>query len=157
MASAEKLFNKHGRIVEKMTQDELRTWVEISGIARRDQAQMMGITVGALMRWLDKKEDLEEMPLVFLCTVISLHAVHEEIFPERDATTWFEIPLTENTSTCPKDFLPDTLMPLLDYLSGTKTADQILDGYRPNWREEDHSDWEVFVASDGAKSIRPRS
>jgi hypothetical protein len=45
----------------------------------------------------------------------------------------------------------------LDFASGHTDAEQILTNWDPHWRDRYRSDFEVFRATDGQLSIRPKA
>ncbi|MFE7757666.1 helix-turn-helix domain-containing protein [Streptomyces sp. NPDC057429] len=126
------------------------------GFSWRDIARMLQVSVPAVQKWRrqggvsgGKRRHLAS--LVALCDQIAEHYLIQEI------ASWFEMPLASTAPVTPIDLFaanrPDLI---LDNASGHVDVEEILTKYDPEWRETYRSDFEVYLDTDSAMSIRPK-
>lgn len=127
------------------------------GFAWRDIARLVGVSVPAVQKWRkgDKASGDSRKKLASLlaaCDLITSHYMVEEI------ASWFEIPLSSSAPVTPIDLYADDRADLaFDFASGHADPEVLLTQFDPDWRERYRSEFEVFEASDGVRSIRPKS
>ena len=72
-----------------------------------------------------------------------------------EIASWFEMPLSSLAPVTPIDLYADDRADLVfEFASGHTDPEAILTQFDPDWRERYRSDFEVFEASDGNRSIR---
>lgn len=128
-----------------------------SGFAWRDIARMLGVSVPALQKWRrgEKISGANRRKLAGLVAACDLVETHYLI---HDPASWFEMPLYNDVPITPIDLYVSSRTDLLfDYASGHLDSETVLSEFDADWRETYRSDFEVFVASDGQRSIRIKS
>lgn len=138
---------------------ELLNALSEAGFAWRDIARLVQVSVPALQKW--RKGDgmtganrYKVAKIVALLEVLANHFINEP-------ASWLEMPVKEGVSLSRLDLAADgrydLVLELISDDGDPISATAILDEYRPDWRESlvDGS-FEVFTASDGVASIRPR-
>lgn len=124
------------------------------GFAWRDIARMVGVSVPAVQKWRkgvkasgDSRARLAS--LLAACDLIALHYMVDEI------ASWFEMPLVAAAPVTPIDLYAANRADLVfEFASGHVDPEALLTEFAPDWRERYQSDFEVFVAGDGNRSIR---
>ena len=124
------------------------------GFAWRDVSRLVGVSVPAVQKWRkgekasgDSRKKLAS--LLAACDLIADHYMVEEI------ASWFEMPLSSLAPVTPIDLYADDRADLVfEFASGHTDPEAILTQFDPDWRERYRSDFEVFEASDGNRSIR---
>lgn len=127
------------------------------GFAWRDVARMVGVTVPALQKWRkggaasgDNRSKVASV--LAACDIITLH------YMVQDIASWFEIPLSPAAPLTSIDLFSHGSIDLVfDYAYGQTDPEELLTRFDPTWRERYHSDFEVFEASDGHRSIRAKA
>ena len=124
------------------------------GFAWRDVARLVGVSVPAIQKWRrgDKASGdsrLKVASLLAACDIIADHYMIEQI------ASWFEMPLVMSAPVTPLDLYAANRGDLVfDLASGHADPEMLLTEFDPEWRERYRSDFEVFEASDGHRSIR---
>ncbi|MER6773116.1 hypothetical protein ABT389_25680 [Streptomyces bacillaris] len=144
--------NARGKLAPKALLEELADL----GFAWRDVARMVGVSVPAIQKWRraggvsgENRRNLAS--LLALCDEIT------ERYHIQEVASWFEMPLASNAPIRPIDMYAEGRPELvLEHASGHGDVEQILSAYDPNWRERFRSDFEVYLDTDGAMSIRPK-
>lgn len=145
--------NTRGRTSTKEMLDELADL----GFAWRDVAKLVGVSVAAIQKWRRGEGTTGEnrrkvASLLAACDLVSEHYGIQEI------SSWFEMPLQLGVPVTPVDLWACGRSDLvLDFASGHTDAEQILSNWDPQWRDRYRSDFEVFRATDGQLSIRPKA
>lgn len=124
------------------------------GFAWRDIARLVGVSVPAVQKWRkgekasgDSRKKLAS--LLAACDLITSHYMVEEI------ASWFEMPLSSLAPVTPIDLYADDRADLVfEFASGHADPEVLLTQFDPDWRERYRSDFEVFEAGDGNRSIR---
>ncbi|WP_410644982.1 hypothetical protein [Amycolatopsis sp. lyj-346] len=128
------------------------------GMGWSDIAEVVGVSVSAIRKWRKGGEASPESrrklaQIAGLLDVLAENGLVEE--PAR----WMEmdLPLEAGYFIRPLDlYLEGHVVALIDLAEQRQTIAQVLDQVRPNWRES-RSDFEVFVDTDGERSIRHRN
>lgn len=127
------------------------------GFAWRDIARMVGVSVAAIQKWRRGERITGEnrrhlAGLLAACDLVANH------YLVSDVASWFEMPLMSDTPITPIHLYaanrPDLVF---DYASGHSDPAAVLDEFDAGWRERYRSDFEVFEASDGQRSLRPKA
>lgn len=124
------------------------------GFAWRDIAQMVGVSVPAVQKWRkgekasgDSRARLAS--LLAACDLIASHYMVDEI------ASWFEMPLSPSAPVTPITLYAANRADLVfEFASGHSDPEVLLTEFDPEWRERYRSDFEVFEAGDGSRSIR---
>lgn len=124
------------------------------GFAWRDIARLVGVSVPAVQKWRkgerasgDSRKKLAS--LLAACDLITDHYMVEEI------ASWFEMPLSSSAPITPIDLYASERADLVfEFASGHADPEALLTQFEPDWRERYRSEFEVFEASDGSRSIR---
>ncbi len=124
------------------------------GFAWRDIAQMVGVSVPAVQKWRrgekasgDSRASLAS--LLAACDLIASHYMVDEI------ASWFEMPLSPSAPVTPITLYATNRADLVfEFASGHTDPEVLLTEFDPGWRERYRSDFEVFEAGDGNRSIR---
>ncbi|MGH3870042.1 MAG: hypothetical protein ACRDSR_00765 [Pseudonocardiaceae bacterium] len=81
-----------------------------------------------------------------------------EYYGIREVASWFEMPPQLGVPVTPVDLWARGRSDLvLDFASGHTDSEQLLTNGDPQWRDRYRSDFEVFHAADGQRSIRPKA
>lgn len=135
--------------------DMLRELADL-GFAWRDIAQLVGVSVPAIQKWRRGEgttgENRQKVArLLAACDLITDHYLIQ------DVASWFEMPIQMGVPVTPIDLWaggrPDLV---LDCASEHTPPLETLNAWDPNWRDRYRSDFEVFRAEDGQRSIRPK-
>lgn len=126
------------------------------GFAWRDVARLVQVSVPAVQKWRkggkasgDSRQRLAS--LLAACELITNHYLVEEI------ASWFEMPLSSAAPVTPVDlYAVDRADLVFELASGQSDPEALLTEFDPGWRERYRSDFEVFEAGDGKRSIRMR-
>lgn len=124
------------------------------GFAWRDISRLVGVSVPAVQKWRkgerasgDSRKKLAS--LLAACDLITDHYMVEEI------ASWFEMPLSSSAPITPIDLYASERADLVfEFASGHADPEALLTQFEPDWRERYRSEFEVFEASDGSRSIR---
>lgn len=127
------------------------------GFAWRDIAHLINVSVPAVQKWRkgEKASGDNRMRLASLlaaCDLIKSHYMVEEI------ASWFDMPLSPLAPVTPVIlYAADRPDLVFELASGHMNPEALLTEFDPDWRERYRSDFEVFEASDGKRSIRMKS
>ena len=127
------------------------------GFAWRDIARMLGVSVPAVQKWRrgeritgDNRSNLAG--LLAACDLVTEHYLVSEV------ASWFAMPIVADSPLTPADLYAARQADLVfDYASGHSDPEAVLTNFDPDWRERYRSEYEVFTASDGQRSLRPKS
>jgi transcriptional regulator with XRE-family HTH domain len=125
------------------------------GFAWRDIARMVGVSVPAVQKWrrgdaASGENRARLARLVAACDLVTEHAA------VADVASWFEMPLSPDAPVTPMDLWSDARHDLVFECALDRQAPSaLLDQWDPDWRERFHSDYEVAVADDGRRYLRP--
>jgi transcriptional regulator with XRE-family HTH domain len=137
-------------LLEELTRDRGMGWSDI--------AEVVGVSVSAIRKWRKGGEASPESRQK-LSRIAGLLDVLEEKGLVEDPAAWMEmdLPLEAGYFIRPLDlYVEGHVTSLIDLAERRQTVAQVLDQVRPNWRES-RSDFEVFVDTDGERSIRHRN
>jgi transcriptional regulator with XRE-family HTH domain len=127
------------------------------GMGWSDIAAVVSVSISAIRKWR-KGGDASPESRLKLARIGALLDVLEEKGLVQDPAAWMEVdlPLDSGYFIRPLDlYLEGHVSALIDLAEQRKTVAQVLDQVRPNWRTN-RSDFEVFVDTDGERSIRRR-
>lgn len=150
------LDDRSHRWARESTQEllsELRGW----GFAWRDVARIVGVSVPALQKWRKGASQSGANRLKLARLVATVEYVERE-FLINDVASWLEMPIRTGVHLTALDLLADNRDVLvIELASEQATPEKVLDEFEPEWRIKlvDNA-FEVFIASDGSKAIRPR-
>ena len=144
--------NERGKLAPKVLLDEIGDL----GFAWRDVARMIGVSVPAVQKWrrsggVTGENRRRLASLLALCDEIT------ERYGIQEVASWFEMPISSIAPVTPIDLYTERQSTLvLDHAWGHCDTEDILAAYDPDWRERFHSDFEVYLDTDGEMSIRPK-
>lgn len=124
------------------------------GFAWRDIARMVGVSVPAVQKWRKGEKAsgdsrIRIASLLAACDLITSHYMVDEI------ASWFEMPLSSSAPVTPIVLYAANRADLVfEFASGHADPEALLSEFDPDWRERYRSDFEVFEAGDGNRSIR---
>lgn len=124
------------------------------GFAWRDIARLVHVSVPAVQKWRKGEKASGESrqrlaSLLAACDLITDHYLVDEI------ASWFEVPLSVSAPMTPIDlYSADRADLVFEFASGHVDPEALLTQFDPDWRERYRSDFEVFEAGDGNRSIR---
>ena len=124
------------------------------GFAWRDIARMVGVSVPAVQKWRKGEKASGDSrhriaSLLAACDLITSHYMVDEI------ASWFEMPLSSSAPVTPIVLYAANRADLVfEFASGQVDPEALLSEFDPDWRERYRSDFEVFEAGDGNRSIR---
>ncbi len=124
------------------------------GFAWRDIARLVGVSVPAVQKWRKGEKAsgdsrIRIASLLAACDLITSHYLVDEI------ASWFEMPLSSAAPVTPITLYAAHRADLVfDFASGHADPEALLSEFDPDWRERYRSDFEVFEAGDGNRSIR---
>jgi transcriptional regulator with XRE-family HTH domain len=127
------------------------------GMGWSDIAEVVGVSISAIRKWR-KGGDASPESRSKLARIAALLDVLEEKGLVQDPAAWMEmdLPLDSGYFIRPLDlYLEGHVLALIDLAEQRQTVTQVLDQVKPNWRTN-RSDFEVFVDTDGQRSIRLR-
>jgi hypothetical protein len=124
------------------------------GFAWRDIARLVNVSVPAVQKWRkgekvsgDNRHRMAS--LLAACDLIKSHYMVEEI------ASWFEMPLSSSAPITPITLYAANRADLVfEFANGQVDPEALLSEFEPDWRERYRSDFEVFEAGDGNRSIR---
>jgi len=128
------------------------------GMGWSDIAEVVGVSISAIRKWR-KGGDASPESRSKLARIAALLDVLEEKGLVQDPAAWMEmdLPLDSGYFIRPLDlYLEGHVLRLIDLAEQRQTVTQVLDQVKPNWRTN-RSDFEVFVDTDGQRSIRLRN
>jgi transcriptional regulator with XRE-family HTH domain len=126
------------------------------GMSWADIARLTKVSVSAVRKWRSEGSASAETRLRLARLAAFLDLLGE--YAIEDPVQWMEMrmPLPPGYPVTPmRLYQVDASTPLLDYASGRRTAEQVLDEVIPQWRD-DRSAFEVYEDFDGGKAIRAR-
>jgi hypothetical protein len=124
------------------------------GFAWRDIAKLVGVSVPAVQKWRRGEKASGDSRrkvggLLAACDLIAEHYLVDEI------ASWFEVPLVSAVPVTPIDlYAADRVDLVFDFASGHTDPEALLTEFDPDWHDRYHSEFEVFEAGDGQRSIR---
>ncbi len=126
-----------------------------AGLAWRQIAMLVGVSVPAIRKWRQGGTVTGPNRLRLAHVVALLRWISNENLID-DPASWLEMPLVAGVSVSRFDLLVDGREDLVvSSLIGKETPpESLLDRYDPAWRTRFDSDFEVFTADDGLRSIR---
>jgi transcriptional regulator with XRE-family HTH domain len=127
------------------------------GMGWSNIAEVVGVSISAIRKWR-KGGDASPESRSKLARIAALLDVLEEKGLVQDPAAWMEmdLPLDSGYFIRPLDlYLEGHVLALIDLAEHRQTVTQVLDQVKPNWRAN-RSDFEVFVDTDGQRSIRRR-
>ena len=123
-----------------------------------DVARLVGVSVPALRKWRLATGEPTPENHKKLSTLTSFLDTLAAI-PVSDSVAWMVLPMLTGYTVTPSDLYsgsPSSLLPLLDYAARNINAEEVLSEIDPGWKSKYLTDFELFLASDGYMSLRPR-
>lgn len=125
------------------------------GFAWRDIARLVGVTVPAVRKW--RQGEPASGPnrravarlLAFVDVLRADHLV-------QDVPSWMEIPLAGSAIAGLDVYAAGHTNLLLLHAAGHLTSEEVLDQFKPSWRDESDDRFEIVTAADGASLVRLR-
>jgi len=141
----------------KSAQDNLM-FLNAVGMAWRDVARILNVSVAAIQKWR-RGEGVQGDNRLKISKIVALIKFLEENFVT-DPASWLEMPVKDGVMLTRIDLLAagryDLVLELGEF-EQSAPADSVLDEFDPTWRiTRVDNNFEVFTASDGVPSIRPR-
>ena len=131
------------------------------GIAWRDIARMINVSVPAIQKWRrgDGLTGENARKLARLAAGCEIIRKFNPLI--QDVGLWFEVPIVDEAPVTPMDLWASGNQHLVfehARVDGTAKVDphMTMDSFDPDWRQRHRSDFETFRAGDGELSIRPR-
>ncbi|MDO4259277.1 MAG: hypothetical protein Q4C87_07135 [Actinomycetaceae bacterium] len=124
------------------------------GFAWRDIARMLNVSVPAVQKWRkgEKASGANRMRIASLlaaCDLVAKHYMVDEV------ASWFEMPLSPPAPVTPIILYAAQRVDLIfEFASGHVDPEALLSEFEPDWRERYRSDFELFEAGNGLRSIR---
>ena len=125
------------------------------GLAWRDIARLVGVTVPAVRKWRqggpstsEHRKSIAKL-LAFIELLRSEHMVME-------GASWLEMTLAESSITGLDLYASGLIESLVLYAASVLSSEELLDEYDPQWRNSIDDRFEIFTAADGHPSIRLR-
>lgn len=134
---------------------ELLSALADEGLAWRDIARVVGVSVPALRKWREGKRLSPEhaVALARFCAFFSI--AKSDHLPVHDVAAWLEQPLVLGYRVTGLDLATShRYEDLLQLAADHVEPEQLLDRYYAGWREDVQTDAEVFIAPDGQPGIR---
>lgn len=126
------------------------------GFAWRHIARLGGVSVPAVKKWR-KGDEASGEGTKKLASLLAACDLIVSSYTIEDVASWFEAPLSSSAPVMPIDLLTDGRPDLLfEFANGYTDPEAILSQFDPDWRERYRSDFEVFEASDGIRSVRQK-
>lgn len=151
------LDNRTAEKVKKSVASLLEELTETRGMGWSDIAEVVGVSISAIRKWRKGGHAGPENRKGLARIAALLDVLEEKVLIE-DPTGWMEVDLSLEPGYFirPLDlYLEGGTDALIDLAEHRKSPTEVLDQVRPNWRSH-RSNFEVFVDSDGDRSIRQR-
>jgi len=153
-------FSELQRVAVLQSGRELLSDLGEAGMAWRDVARIAGVSVAAVQKWR-RGDGITGANRLKLAEIVAILRFLEENCVN-DVVSWLEVPLRTGVSLTAMDLLAAGRFDLVlelghDENQVAEVATAVLDEFDPNWpstRMDGH--FEVFTASDGVRSIRPK-
>lgn len=127
-----------------------------------DVARLVRVSVPALRKWRlgtgDPTPENHKKLSTLKSFLDTLNAIPVSE-PVSDSAAWMVLPMLTGYSVTPSDLYSgnqQSILPLLDYAARNINAEEVLDEIDPGWKSKYSTDFELFLASDGYLSLRPR-
>jgi hypothetical protein len=127
-----------------------------AGLAWRDIARMVGVTVPAVRKWRqgDQPTGRHRKAIARLLAFIDVLRSEHLIL---DVSSWLEMPLGASSATGIDAYAAGLIEALVMHAAGHTSAEQVLDQLDPAWRHAAVSRFEIFTAADGQAAIKMRA
>ena len=125
------------------------------GLAWRDIARLVGVTVPAVRKWRqgDPPTGAHRKAIAGLLAFIDVLRSDHQIM---DVPSWLEMPLIDSSVTGLDVYAAGLVEPLVMHAAGHISAEQLLDQYDPSWRSATDNRFEIITAADGQAAVRLR-
>lgn len=157
-AEAEALrIDQRAQAVSGRPMMELLQQLADTGLAWRDVAALAGVSVPAVRKWRQGGTASGPNRLRVAKLVVLIDWLEAEKLIS-DVASWLEVPLMVGVPVSRLDLLVGQRSDLvIASVTGEETAaGDLLDRFDARWRDHSSSDFEVFDADDGLRSIRRR-
>lgn len=148
------LGSRTAEAAKRSTSDLLNELADL-GIAWRDIARMVGVTVPAVRKWRqgEPATGVHRKAIAGLLAFIDVLRAEHHIM---DIPSWLEMPLGPSSVTGIDMYAAALVEPLVMHAAGHISAEQLLDQFAPAWRGRPESRFEILTAGDGQAAIRMR-
>lgn len=157
VATTELQLRTRAEVLGRQQVGELLDRLADIGLGWRQIAGLVGVSVPAVRKWRQggAVTGPNRLRLAWLAALIEWMSEEKLI---DDPASWLEMPLSSMAPVSRLDLLVarrDDLV--IRCLTGSETApESLLDEFDPEWRSRYESDFEVFTADDGLRSIRSK-
>jgi transcriptional regulator with XRE-family HTH domain len=142
------------RLSGRVTRDMLGELAD-DGFAWRDIARLVGVSVPALRRWRQGESPTGDHRLT-IARLVALIEILQDDHMITEVASWMEMPLSREAPVTGIDLgAAGRYEDLLDLAANHAGAEEILDRWQADWREQYRSNFEAFEAPDGQPGIRP--
>jgi hypothetical protein len=125
-----------------------------TGLAWRDIARVIGVSVPAVRRWRQGESATPENHIA-VARFAALMATLKELGVD-DVATWLEMPIDEAAPITGLDLAVEgKFADLCELALDEVTGAELLDARTPHWRTRYRREYEVFRATDGELGLRP--
>lgn len=137
---------------------ELLAEISNAGLAWRDIARIVGVSVPAIQKWR-RGEGMSGARRLSLAKIVALLGVLNDSMIS-DPSSWLEMPVKQGVTVSRLELLCSdrydlVLLLVVDETAPAVEVDRVLDEFDPDWRRTRARDgFESYVASDGVVSIR---
>jgi hypothetical protein len=148
------LRSRSEEAAKRAAPDVLNELAEI-GLAWRDVARMVGVTVPAVRKWRlgDPPTGAHRKAIAGLLAFIDVLRSDHLV---QDVPSWLEIPLLDSSVTGLDIYAAGFVESLVMHAAGHINAEQLLDQFDPVWRDAIDTRFEIFTGIDGQAAIRLR-
>ncbi|MDA8360211.1 MAG: helix-turn-helix transcriptional regulator, partial [Actinomycetota bacterium] len=147
-------LNTKARDMAKRPAAEMLDELARRGFAWRDIARLVGVSVPAVRRWR-QGESPTGPHLLAIARLLAFTEILRVDHLVSDVAGWLEMPLVPEAPLTGIDMAADgRFVDLLDLTTGHETPLSVLERWKPGWREQVHSGFEVFEAADGEPGLR---
>lgn len=153
-----RVIDGNAQSLAALSTPDLLALIADRGFAWRDIAAVVGVSVPAIRKWRSGGSATGENSLRLASFLAFLNYLEAE-GGVRDVAAWLEVPLVATVPVNRLDLLVAGRQDLvLSPLFGVAPSPSfVLDQFDPEWRSRYQSDFEVFLAEDGQRSIRPKA
>jgi transcriptional regulator with XRE-family HTH domain len=125
-----------------------------TGLAWRDIARVIGVSVPAVRRWRQGESATPENHMA-VARFAALMATLKELGVD-DVATWLEMPIDPAAPVTGLDLAAEgKFEDLCEFALDEVTGAELLDAWTPQWRTRYRRGYEVFRAADGELGLRP--
>lgn len=126
------------------------------GLGWSEIAKLIGVSVGAVRKWRKGEGTTPENWRALAKLAAFLDSVDDADLAD-DPAGWLLMRLREDHTVTSADlYAAGNAVDLIEHLLGHLTIDQLLDRWRPDWRNVTRSEWKVTSGPDGERVLTRR-